>query len=82
MIAGVAYAVGWPTVLAGNGDSEHTRRLTVSKMSINTVRTCESPATHRPERYRASLPRASALSKYIGQHSTPDIHLQPLDGVN
>ena len=40
---------------------------TVSKMSTNTVRTRESPATHRPERYRASLPRASALSKSIDQ---------------
>ena len=54
-------------------------------MSTSPARTRESPATHRPERYRASLPRASALGAPIIQQFTIEVnaardilrHVQP-----
>ena len=49
-----------------------------SKMSTNAARTRESPATHRPERYRASLPRASAPSTPIIQHININVNPQLL----
>ena len=43
-------------------------------MSTSAARTRESPATHRPERYRASLPRASARSVSIIQDATRNVN--------